>query len=623
MRHASTLFVSTSVLVAISLASPALAQNAPPPPPPDQTSGGTEPTVSNQTNASTDTAAADQTIVVTGLRRSLQSSRNIRRNSEQIVDSVVAEDIGKLPDLNTAETAGRIPGVQIFRQGGEAQNVLVRGLPNFTTTYNGREIFTAETRVVALQDFPSSNIAALEVYKTSTADLVEPGLAGLINVRSRQPFDFDGTTVAGSVWGLYTRQGRSLTPNFNVLGTTRWMTGAGEMGLLINAAYEKMRYLDRESSNTDYVNTFGIGPNGALTGTDPATAPPGGQIIRMPDIQRLYYRSGSRERPSANVAFQWRPDPGVLVYAEGLYQGFRNQIDDHFLEVPLYGGSSYTNLTFRNGNLVNSGTIVGMPGGVWGWQGATYNRTNTFQGAVGTKIDKGPIKFNFDLARTWSTFLGSTESVDRRWEGTPTINFNTSEPGFTISGINLDDPTQQTFQGLFEENQRSAGRDWQARADFEYDFNSPFFKNVQAGFRYDQHNAVRNYANRYSYLLNLGIPASALPVDNEVFHGLDVGNGSTYNWVAPTYISVRQGVVQFRDFIAAQCPRILPTDPGNGCTSYVATNGGPIPAALLWTGHEHSIAGYAQLHVGNDNIDGSVGGRWLHVNTHVAGPVPN
>lgn len=143
-----------------------------------------------------------EAIIVSGIRASLESVRNIRRNSDEIIDAVVAEDIAKLPDLNTAQIAARIPGVQVYRQGGEAQNVLVRGLPNFTTTYNGREIFTAETRVVALQDFPAANVAALEVFKTSASDLVEPGLAGLVNVRSRQPFDFEDGQIAGSVWGL-------------------------------------------------------------------------------------------------------------------------------------------------------------------------------------------------------------------------------------------------------------------------------------------------------------------------------------------------------------------------------------------------------------------------------------
>jgi TonB-dependent receptor len=636
MRRVHHLLWSTTGIAALFAAAPAIAQDqTQPPPTTDQATppvpgtkaaaaqnANTEPTVSTNTNAATNTAAADQAIVVTGLRRSLQSSRNIRRNSEQIVDSVVAEDIGKLPDLNTAETAGRIPGVQIYRQGGEASNVLVRGLPNFTTTYNGREIFTAETRVVALQDFPSSNIAALEVYKTSTADLVEPGLAGLINVRSRQPFDFRDGEVAGSIWGLYTRQGRTLTPNFNLLATKRWMTSAGEFGLLANVSYEKMRYLDRESSNTDFVNEFGIDAAGHVVCSFVCASPPaGGQIIRLPDIQRLYYRSGSRERPSANIAAEWKPSSDVLLYAEGLYQGFRNQIDDHFLEVPLYGGQTYTNLKVGADNIAQSGTILSFPGSLFSWQGATFNRTNTFQGAVGTKINTGPFKLNIDLARTWSTFLGSTESVDRRWIGTPTINFNTSNPSFDITGVDLTDPSQQLFQGLFEENQRSAGRDWQGRADAEYDFNSTFLKNIQFGARWDQHNAQRNYSNRYSYLLGQGILASDLPVNNEVFHGLDTGDG-TFNWVAPTYNSVRGNITDFRQLIIAQCPAVLVYDPANGCASYVATQGGPIPAALLWTGREHSWATYGQVHFGNDDIDASVGARWLHVTTRVKPPVP-
>src|SRR5687768_5812366 len=101
------------------------------------------------------TDADDETIVVTGLRQSLQSAQNLKRNSDQVIDAIVAEDIGKLPDIAVSDTAARIPGVQVERGGGEAGRVLVRGLPDFTTTYNGREIFTAETRTVALQDFPA------------------------------------------------------------------------------------------------------------------------------------------------------------------------------------------------------------------------------------------------------------------------------------------------------------------------------------------------------------------------------------------------------------------------------------------------------------------------------------
>ena len=239
MRRTSTILWSTSAIAFALTSAPAFAQDAQPATPPDPTvQAQTNPADPAQGSPQTDDAvqtasgqdqatADDQAIVVTGLRRSLQSAKNIKRNSVQQIDAIVAEDIGKLPDINTAETAARIPGLQVTRRGGEADTVLVRGLPDFATTYNGREIFTAETRLVALQDFPSSNIAALEVFKTTTADLVEAGLAGRVNVRSRRPFDFKGLEVAGSVWATHSKQAGKWNTNANLLISDRWGVGDG------------------------------------------------------------------------------------------------------------------------------------------------------------------------------------------------------------------------------------------------------------------------------------------------------------------------------------------------------------------------------------------------------------
>ncbi len=220
MRRVRSLIWSTTTLASIAaLAVPAVAQTGPAPAPdPNATAqqSPAEPPQNPDAPQTPSTAAPvdENAIVVTGLRRSLQSARNVKRNSVPIVDAVVAEDIGKLPDITVSDTAARIPGIQVERNGGEASRVLLRGLDRtyYTTTYNGREIFTAETRSVALQDFPAGAIAAVEAFKTSTANLVEPGLAGLINVRSRRPFDFKGFEVAGSVWGVYRNQSRDFKP---------------------------------------------------------------------------------------------------------------------------------------------------------------------------------------------------------------------------------------------------------------------------------------------------------------------------------------------------------------------------------------------------------------------------
>ena len=542
------------------------------------------------------TAADDEAvIVVTGLRQSLESIRNIRRSSLQIIDAVVAEDIGKLPDLNTAQTAARIAGVQVYRQGGEASNVLVRGLPNFATTYNGREIFTAETRVVALQDFPSSNVAALEVFKTSSADLIEPGLAGLINVRSRKPFDFKGGQVSGSTWGLYTRQGRDLAPNFNLLATNRWDVGdGGEIGVLLNVSRTEMRYLDAEISNTDFLQTFRSAGGVLIADAGAGTA------ARMPDIQRLFYRSGLRVRPSVNAALQYKPNPDSEFYLEGLWQGFRNEIDDRLLAAELFNGAQTASLRFRDGtNLVRGGTVNAPAGSLFSFQGATDNRTDTYQFAGGTRLTFDRLKLNIDVARTTSTFTGSTESVDRRWTRAPTINFDTDVPRFEISGIDLTSASEQFFDGLFEENQRSTGSDWQFRGDAEYRFDGAFLKRFQAGVRYADRQAERRYGNRFARPA-MRINAAALPVTFAAFDGVDVGGTSTF--AAPTYDSIRDNLAALRQLV------------GFGA--------GPVDAGVQYIANEKNLSGYGQLQLGNDDIDGTLGLRVSRVRTRVSGLQP-
>jgi TonB-dependent receptor len=558
-----------------------------------------------------DGADTGEEIVVTGLRRSLQSAQNIKRNSEQIVDAIVAEDIGKLPDLSVAETAARIPGVTVLRRAGEANGVLVRGLPDFSTTYNGREIFTAETRVVALQDFPSANIAALEVFKNSTANLVEAGLAGLINVRSRRPFDFKGTELAGSAWALYTKQAGEWNPNFNLLASTRWDTGIGEMGFLINVSRTELDYYDSEPSNTDFLQTFRQGPGTSLI-DDPAA----GKAARFPDIQRVFYRSGNRVRPSVNAAFQWRPSDTLEIYAEALYQGFRNKISDRRFDVPLYNGAAY-NLNFRSGtNLLDSGSVTGLGDRIFTFQGATFNKTDTYQFAVGGVYEQGPLKVSVDLARTDTEFTGSTESVDRRLNGQAgtTVNFDLLTPQFEVSGVDVTNPANWVFTGLFEQNQRSEGDDYQARIDSEYDLiGTGFLRNLQVGLRYTDRDAVRAFGQRFGGTPD--IPSASLPLEYEVFRpgfrGTDVQSGLR-TWVTPTYASIRNNVEELRGIVRANAGCC---DAGSFTTDPVAFD--PVQS---YTASEKTFAGYAQLNATfGEDVDATVGIRGVRTRSRLNG----
>ena len=131
---------------------------------------------------------------ITGVRASLTKSLAIKRTSDQVVESVVAEDIGKLPDNNVVEALQRVTGIQVTnRAGGEVGTLSIRGLPDVETTWNGRNIFTASGTQVALQDIPSTLVRQIDVYKTRDASQLETGIAGQIDVKSLRPFDFKGS----------------------------------------------------------------------------------------------------------------------------------------------------------------------------------------------------------------------------------------------------------------------------------------------------------------------------------------------------------------------------------------------------------------------------------------------
>ena len=609
-RINSVLWSTTALAAAFAISSPAAAQDQPLPPDPNTTAQQSPADPAQNADAPQSPAAAagtgDNAIVVTGLRRSLQSARNVKRNSDQIVDAIVAQDIGKLPDIAVSDTAARIPGIQVTRERGEADRVLLRGLDRsfYTTTYNSREIFTAETRSVALQDFPSGAIAALEAFKTSTANLIEPGIAGLVNVRSRRPFDFKGFEVNGSFWELHPRQAGGWNPNGNILVTDRWRVGdEGEMGALLNFSYTRLHYLDSIIQNAYFV----------------APGPEGG---RLPDWPLIEYDEATRTRPSLNGAIQYRVNPDLEFYVEGLWQGFRHEIQDRHFEQPIWGGASYTNIEFQPGtNLIESGTVFNPRRGE-GWQGGTFNKTNTYQFAAGGRYDAGPLRITADVARTDSTFTGSTESVDYRlcpslpgnndpFNCGHTVNFVIGAPGdiptFELLGFDPTDPNNYAFRGLFEENQIAKGKDWQGRLDFEYQTGISALPKLQWGVRYVDRDASRQYGSRYNTSA-FGTPISQVPLDYELFSpGFKGADNPPFptSWLTPTYSSIRDNLDELRTFAG------YPTTP----VDYDPT--------ASFRANEKSLAGYVQANwafdLGGMALDGQLGLRGIHAKRDIHG----
>lgn len=150
------------------------------------------------------------TVVVTGIRKGIEDAISVKKNADNIVESISAEDIGKLPDNSIAESIARLPGVSAQRVAGRAQVISVRGLsPDFaTSTLNGRELVsTGDNRSVEFDQYPSELLASVLVYKTPDAGLIGQGLSGTLDMQTVRPLNFAGPVVAVGARGTYNSLG--------------------------------------------------------------------------------------------------------------------------------------------------------------------------------------------------------------------------------------------------------------------------------------------------------------------------------------------------------------------------------------------------------------------------------
>ncbi|WP_322404908.1 TonB-dependent receptor [Massilia luteola] len=188
------------------------------------------------------------TVIVKGIRASAQSSLAIKRDTMEVVDSITADDIGKLPDPNVTETMTRIPGVQGYRYGGEGASpvgtgsgVTIRGLSGQTASeVNGRAYFTAGSREFNLEGAIPGMVAGIDVYKNPSAEHIEGAIGGLVNIRTRNPSDFKGLTGALNIGGRYNDLDKSSKPELFGMIANRWnLRGGGRIGVMAAAVFQQ------------------------------------------------------------------------------------------------------------------------------------------------------------------------------------------------------------------------------------------------------------------------------------------------------------------------------------------------------------------------------------------------
>lgn len=466
-------------------------------------------------------------IVVTGVRASIVGALNVRKQSTQIVDSIVSEDVGKLPDNNVVEALQRVTGIQVTdRAGGEAATITIRGLTDPLTTLNGRNIFTAAGTSFALQDISANLVKQVDVYKTRSADQLETGLAGQIDVQTRRPLDFDGFTISGLARGIYSELADKVNPNVALLVSDRWETGIGDIGFLVNASYTKAEYRNQNlqagamvpfatenppegSGLTPLQRIFPGATNENWTpGLDAGLPTAPGSTLNINGVETPYYLSrdaviasdlyGKRERPSINAALQWAPNDSSVYTAEVFYSGFRGEtfnslhfsFADWWGDLPTDVANSFE--LYEGTNIIKSrqlGSVAGFNSG-----DMATNKTDSYVYALNAKWDVGSQgKISADVA--YQDSKNETSFFAIRTDRGPLdldVDFNAGGglPAYSFGNQDvLTDASQWTVGNLFDSGTKNTGSALTFMLDGEYNWDYGFLRRIKAGFRYDDRKA--------------------------------------------------------------------------------------------------------------------------------------
>ncbi|WP_296944889.1 TonB-dependent receptor [uncultured Massilia sp.] len=282
-------------------------------------------------------SASVQTVEVTGIRASMAKSLNVKKNSAANVEVITAEDVGKMPDKNLADSLQRLAGVAVRTDYDEAEKVALRGTnPDMTMIlFNGHAIAGADwyvgdqasaSRSTSLSLLPSSVLNQAQVYKTSLASVVDGGLAGTINVTTRKPLAAkEKISGVASVGASYVTLPGKTAPDFDAL--VNWKNDANTFGFFVQGFANK-RYIRRDSvsrlaygtsSGWDVINTStmkGI-TDASLAGTGLKASDLNG--VRMPGSMSTEFVEGVRDRKGGMVSLQFKPNQDIDVSMTGFH----------------------------------------------------------------------------------------------------------------------------------------------------------------------------------------------------------------------------------------------------------------------------------------------------------------
>jgi TonB-dependent receptor len=487
-------------------------------------------------------AGDTQTIQITGFRRSLLRTEEIKRGSSQVVDSINASDIGTFPDISIGDALQRVAGVQITRDLGETANVIIRGLPDVSSTINGLEVFTGTGRRIAYQDLPVQAVQGLDVYKSLTADILEGGIAGSVNVRLAAPSERvgfgAGLTLEASRPKVYGSSATKEKTDPAIGGFVRntWNTGAGQFGAHLDFYYQKhnfaypVQWVDKPdlvwSVNPTTGNAVRLGPfgDGALT-FSPAN--PGDRLATSSHIGGIY-NAGERDRGSLHAAFQWKPNSKFELTSHVLATDYKSRREtDYIFSITGWTPTATDVVVSPEGpgcfNTPRATAPICMvlsstnPRAQWGaapWQTDPYVATSTWgideesrmrMVTFGGTYRDGGFRFKSDAGYTTSKHDHERIIVDQQVMQASSRTYAVGPDGH--GGFNavttptsqnaLRDVTQFGLRGLVQNWFINEGKQAQIRGDAEWTLGDGFVRKVLAGARYSDRNAKAQSEDRF------------------------------------------------------------------------------------------------------------------------------
>ncbi|WP_160151799.1 TonB-dependent receptor [Microbulbifer sp. ALW1] len=423
-------------------------------------------------------------VSVTGIRHSLEAAADAKRDDSRVVDAVVAEDIGKLPDNNIAEALQRVAGVSINRDFGVGNEVSIRGLPQNRVEVNGRSTLGDGRNGVNFQDFPADFLSKVEVIKSPTPEMIEGALGGTISLVTARPLDLSAPLASISVQGEYADKADNWAPIISTAAGDNWDLGeAGTFGAMASISYQDRTLRRDESLVQLMVDNVDFNNDGVIDSADDAKNTPSGKYVFARE-HTYNPRTEQRERTAFNIALQWAPASEQGQFYLDLNATERSGSQETFSLLHVGGTPVATpGVTYEdaNGQLQNFTYDAIQP---LQTAGSSFRNTDAFSHAFGGEwsfTDKLTVSGEYSIAESDSYTPFSEfrfRGTDRSLEGQGHPDENKWLIPVTFENSNSSAPVVDFADGyVFTDQQNQAFR--------RYEDTRTYINNQENAFRFD------------------------------------------------------------------------------------------------------------------------------------------